>query len=189
MWLTACLSVRWVDACTWTAFLGPQGVSAGVTQYFTSHPLHLPGNGTLHGSKMASGWPLLTFDVSVFQSSAQYNGRVPSQGFILDLYQSREIFFVFYCQTVKNMFVLFVVCSSMSETWTNVPSYLSGQRPCFIILGLNSREILGTIGSELIRKMITHDQIWVGASTTQGCQSGRLIPCYVTSYSRLWSQI
>lgn len=114
MWLTACLSVRWVDACTWTAFLGPQGVSAGVTQYFTSHPLHLPGNGTLHGSKMASGWPLLTFDVSVFQSSAQYNGRVPSQGFILDLYQSREIFFVFYCQTVKK-YVCVVCCLQLNE--------------------------------------------------------------------------
>lgn len=41
------------------------------------------------------------------------------------------------------------------ETWTNVPSYLSGQRPCFIIIGLNLLEILGTLVSDFIRKMIS----------------------------------
>lgn len=68
-WFTACLGVRWVDAYTWTAFLRPRGGSAGVTRYFTSHPLHLPGNGTLPGSKMASAWPLLPPDMSVLQPS------------------------------------------------------------------------------------------------------------------------
>lgn len=77
-WLSQCQMGRLLHL---TCVSPSSGCSAGVTQYFTSHPLHLPDNGTLPGSKMAPAWPPLTSDMPVFQSSVWCTGKSSLSGF------------------------------------------------------------------------------------------------------------
>lgn len=114
----ACRSVRWVDTCTWNAFLCPRGFSAGLTRCFTSHPLHLPGNGTLPGSKMALGCPLLTSDMSVFQSRVLSWCSIPELSSV-----SSERCLVIFVSFLQLLCFLHYFLSAVSSVWFGEKSH------------------------------------------------------------------